>query len=73
MPDIGGLPGGILIAIIWAAFWIFFVAMSLSLILRLHTFLNKALPILDAVKGLLDQLETKDQQDHHKEPSDTKS
>ena len=65
MPDIGGFSG--ILNALWVAFWIFFVAMTLSLILRLHIFLNKALPLLDAVKGLVDQLQSKDQQDHHRE------
>ena len=73
MPDIGDLSGSILVTIIWTAFWIFFVAMTLSLILRLHAFLNKALPLLDAVKRLLDQHEAKGRQGHSEEQPDTGS
>ena len=67
MPDIGGFPG--ILNALWVAFWIFFVAMTLSLILRLHIFLNKALPLLDAVKSLVDQF--KDQKVNGAKQPDT--
>ena len=58
MPSIGGLPG--MLSALWVAFWIFFAAMALFLILRLHLLLNKALPLLDDVRSLVDQLKDGD-------------
>lgn len=54
MPDLGAFSG--ILRTLWAAFWFSFVALAFVLILRLHLVLNRALPLLDAVKGLLDEL-----------------